>query len=80
MVKKFNLDETVGLLRDMALEWKGKPPSNGLTLLTKDAQQLFLETNCEVMNVIGGTVVNYEIKRKNLGAGVYRVWLEKIKK
>jgi len=70
----------VELLRNMAVNRGGYPVkrSHSRTFTSADAKGIFLATNCELTTAIRGEIYNYEVKKKSLGAGVYRLWLEMI--
>ena len=52
------------------------PVGHWKTINTKNLAKVLLETGGEISVTVNGTVYHCELKKKSLGAGVYRVWLE----
>ena len=78
----FNVERALDKLRltARAIDGSARDKSTETTYRTKDLTELLMETNAWLTTTIQGCVIHYVIKRKSLGAGVWRVWLEKVEK
>ena len=78
----FNVERALDKLRltARAIDGSALQTSRETTYRTKHLTEVLLETNAWLTTTIQGRVIRYVIKRKSLGVGVWRVWLEKVEK
>jgi hypothetical protein len=55
----------------------GSPVGDSRTVTTKVLREIMLETGGDLTHVHEGYVSITEIRRKSLGAGVYKIYLER---